>query len=119
MPPLRGDPSIERLLQHAGVRGKRGAPSDLGMSDAEGCRAEAEDHAGDDEPAQRLALARREPLLRVPPHVAVPDVDEAPERQVLEAGAATVLRPRGGDDPDALSLRGQAAAEVDGLEPGR
>src|SRR5581483_539902 len=97
----------------------RRPPPDLRMSDAEECRGQSKEHAGDDRPSEHLLLAAREPLARVAPHVAIPEVDERFERDVLEARTAEVLRLRLGHHPDFFSCRGQTAAVVDVLEPGR
>src|SRR5437870_7342469 len=81
-------------------------------------RHEPQEHAGDDQPAQRLGLRRGKPLPRVTPHVRVPQIDEAMERHVFQAGAAEMLSASRGDDIDRLSRLGQTAAVVDVLEPG-
>src|SRR5258708_14933928 len=110
---------MERLLQNTRIRRKRPPPPDLGMGNTNGRGAEAEGHAEHHQPPQRLPLAGRKPLLSVAPHVAVPDVGESVERQMLEARAAVVFGACGWNHPDALLLRGETAAEVDILEPGR
>src|SRR6476469_7338198 len=78
-------PSFECFLEYVDVRAQRVATAGLTMRDAEDGGGDPEAHAEDNHPSQRLGLSRREPFARIAPHVAVPEVKERGEADVLEA----------------------------------